>query len=229
MPYLSPLVLWKELESLLENEGPQSLCEPALVDLHPILFWNLLWYFRRLQLPSHLPALLLSSQHCNRDAPVPQELTSEDSKHVLVQILWDNLKLHQDPLQPLYLLWNSYNVGYPSPRPVPEQQRSFSEDVLRGIIRNIQRNDLHRPITQLLHLLGLTVGIHRQRSIYRELLFLCLVALGRENIDIDAFDREYRLAFDRLSPASVKLSLSCDRPPSAGAGECRRRFGEPYL
>ena len=54
-------------------------------------------------------------------------------------------------------------MGYPNPRPVPEQQRSFSEDVLRGIIRNIQRNDLNRPLNQLLHLLGLTLGIHRQR------------------------------------------------------------------
>lgn len=34
---------------------------------------------------------------------------SEDSKHVLVQILWDNLKLHQDPVQPFYILWNTYS------------------------------------------------------------------------------------------------------------------------
>ncbi|XP_055076963.1 C-myc promoter-binding protein-like isoform X2 [Periophthalmus magnuspinnatus] len=229
VPYLSPLVLWKEVETLLENEGASCLSEPALVDLHPILFWNLLWFFRRLQLPSHLPGLVLSSEHCNRDTLVPRELMSEDSKHVLVQVLWDNLKLHQDPLQPLYLLWNNYNLGYPSTRPVPEQQRSFSEDVLRGIIRNIQKNDLNRPINQLLHLLGLTMGVHRQRSVYRDLLFLSLVALGRENIDIDAFDREYRLAYDRLSPASLKLTQSCDRPPPAGVVECRRRFGEPYL
>ncbi|XP_072320638.1 C-myc promoter-binding protein-like isoform X2 [Eucyclogobius newberryi] len=229
VPYLSPLVLWKELESLLENEGASCLSEPSLVDLHPILFWNLLWFFRRLQLPSHLPGLVLSSEHCNRDATAPREFMSDDGKHVLVQILWDNLKLHQDPLQPLYLLWNSYNAGYPSPRPVPEQQRSFSEDVLSGIIRNIQKNDLNRPINKLLHLLGLTLGVHRQRSVYRDLLFLSLVALGRENIDIDAFDREYRLAYNRLSPASLKLTQNCDRPPPAGVVECRRRFGEPYL
>uniref|UniRef100_A0AAV2LUU6 Uncharacterized protein n=1 Tax=Knipowitschia caucasica TaxID=637954 RepID=A0AAV2LUU6_KNICA len=218
VPYLSPLVLWKELESLLENEGPSCLCEAALVDLHPIIFWNLLWFFTRLQLPSHLPGLVLRSDHCNRDAPVffPREPMCDDSKHVLVHTLWDNLKLHQDPLQPLYLLWNSYNVGYPSLGPVPEQQKSFSEDVLRGIIHNIQRNDLNRPLSQLLQLLGLTLGVHRQRSVYRDLLFLALVALGRENIDVDAFDREYRLAYDRLSPASLKLTQSCDTPPPAG-------------
>lgn len=34
---------------------------------------------------------------------------SEDSRHVLIQILWDNLKLHQGPVQPLYILWNTYS------------------------------------------------------------------------------------------------------------------------
>lgn len=64
VPYLSPLVLWKELESLLLNEGDQALSSPTVVDQHPIVFWNLVWYFRRLELPSNLPALILASQHC---------------------------------------------------------------------------------------------------------------------------------------------------------------------
>ncbi len=37
-----------------------------------------------------------------------QSCATEDSKNVLVQILWDNPRLHQDPIQPCYLLWNSY-------------------------------------------------------------------------------------------------------------------------
>lgn len=65
VPYLSPLVLWKELESLLVNEGDQAISSPSVVDQHPIVFWNLVWYFRRLDLPSNLPALILASQHCN--------------------------------------------------------------------------------------------------------------------------------------------------------------------
>ncbi|MEQ2170681.1 hypothetical protein GOODEAATRI_002778, partial [Goodea atripinnis] len=65
VPYLSPLVLWKELESLLVNEGEQAISSPSVVDQHPIVFWNLVWYFRRLELPSNLPALILASQHCS--------------------------------------------------------------------------------------------------------------------------------------------------------------------
>lgn len=45
----------------------------------------------------------------------------------------------------------------------------------------------------------------------------------------DAFDREYKLAYDRLTPTLVKLTHNCDRPPSTGVMECRRAFGEPYL
>uniref|UniRef100_A0A3Q0T6X8 DENN domain containing 4A n=1 Tax=Amphilophus citrinellus TaxID=61819 RepID=A0A3Q0T6X8_AMPCI len=222
VPYLSPLVLWKELESLLENEGDPVITEADLVDHHPIIYWNLVWYFRRLDLPSNLPGLILTSEHCNRDSQIPRHWMSEDSKHVLIQILWDNLKLHQDPIQPLYILWNTYSESHCSEKP-------FSEELLQSVVKSIQRNDVSRPMAQLLQLLGQTLGVKRQRSLYRDILFLSLVALGKDNIDIDAFDREYKLAYDRLTPSLVKLTHNCDRPPSTGVMECRRTFGEPYL
>uniref|UniRef100_A0AAQ5XBA5 UDENN domain-containing protein n=1 Tax=Amphiprion ocellaris TaxID=80972 RepID=A0AAQ5XBA5_AMPOC len=233
VPYLSPLVLWKELESLLENEGDPVITEADMVDHHPIIYWNLVWYFRRLDLPSNLPGLILTSEHCNADSQVPRHWMSEDSKHVLIQILWDNLKLHQEPIQPLYILWNTYRLNctllLESDRPVPEEEKPFSEDLLQGVVKSIQRNDVGRPMAQLLQLLGHTLGVKRQRSLYRDILFLSLVALGKDNIDIDAFDREYKLAYDRLTPNLVKLTHNCDRPPSTGVMECRRTFGEPYL
>lgn len=70
VPYLSPLVLWKELESLLVNEGEQAISSPSIVDQHPIVFWNLVWYFKRLELPSNLPALILASQQHSHDDQV---------------------------------------------------------------------------------------------------------------------------------------------------------------
>lgn len=45
----------------------------------------------------------------------------------------------------------------------------------------------------------------------------------------DAFDREYKIAYDRLTPNQVKLTHNCDRPPGAGVMECRKTFGEPSL
>lgn len=75
VPYLSPLVLWKELESLLVNEGDQALSSPSVVDQHPIVFWNLVWYFKRLELPSNLPALILASQHCSHGDQVNMQVS----------------------------------------------------------------------------------------------------------------------------------------------------------
>lgn len=59
--YLSPLVLRKELESLLENEGEAVLAQPQFLDNHAIVFWNLVWYFQRLGLPSNLLQLVQAS------------------------------------------------------------------------------------------------------------------------------------------------------------------------
>uniref|UniRef100_A0A7N8XSM4 DENN domain containing 4A n=1 Tax=Mastacembelus armatus TaxID=205130 RepID=A0A7N8XSM4_9TELE len=226
VPYLSPLVLWKELESLLENEGDPVITEADMVDHHPIIYWNLVWYFRRLDLPSNLPGLILTSEHCNRDSQIPRHWMSEDSKHVLIQILWDNLKLHQDPIQPLYILWNTYNVGYPLSRPVPEEEKPFNEELLYSVVKSIQRNDVSRPMAQLLQLLGQTLGVKRQR-----LVVTCYKTSQNEILwtHHHAFDREYKLAYDRLVPSLVKLTHNCDRPPSTGVMECRRTFGEPYL
>ncbi|XP_023672986.1 C-myc promoter-binding protein isoform X4 [Paramormyrops kingsleyae] len=239
VPYLSPLVLWKELESLLENEGDQVITVSDMVDHHPIIFWNLVWYFRRLDLPSNLPGLILTSDHCNRGSQIPRHWMSEDSKHVLIQILWDNLKLHQDPTQPFYILWNTHrlnrtllikNLNYPVTWPLREEEdEHVGKELLQSVVKSIQKNDVYRPMSQVLQLVGQKLGVRRQRSLYREILFLSLVALGKDNIDIDAFDREYKMAYDRLTPSQVKLTHNCDRPPSVGVMECRKIFGEPYL
>lgn len=41
VPYLSPLVLRKELDNILANEGDLSLGSDEFLDQHPIIFWNL--------------------------------------------------------------------------------------------------------------------------------------------------------------------------------------------
>ncbi|NXT35112.1 MYCPP protein, partial [Pelecanoides urinatrix] len=232
VPYLSPLVVWKELESLLENEGDHAITVADFVDHHPIVFWNLVWYFRRLDLPSNLPGLILSSEHCNKNSKIPRNCMSEDSKYVLIQMLWDNMKLHQDPRQPLYILWNAhffFSQKYPMVHLLQKDDDSFNQELLRSMVKSIKMNDVYGPMSQILERLNKWPHIKRQRSLYREILFLSLVALGRDNIDIDAFDREYKMAYDRLTANQVKNTHNCDRPPSTGVMECRKIFGEPYL
>ncbi|XP_069019414.1 C-myc promoter-binding protein [Embiotoca jacksoni] len=229
VPYLSPLVLWKELESLLVNEGDQAISSPSVVDQHPIVFWNLVWYFRRLELPSNLPALILASQHCSHADQTSQMVSSEDSKQVLVRIMWDNLKLHQDKVQPCYVLWNTHCANSLVRSGLCEEGQFFTVELLQSFVRTIKKSDVYQPMSQIIQLLGPELGFKRQRSLYRDLLFLSLVALGRNSININAFDREYKLAYDRLTPNQVKLTHNCDRPPGAGVMECRRTFREPSL
>ncbi|XP_077451452.1 C-myc promoter-binding protein isoform X1 [Stigmatopora argus] len=226
VPYLSPLVLWKELESLLVNEGDQAIYSTGVVDQHPIVFWNLVWFFKRLELPSHLPALILASQHCRRG---DQAISSEDSKQVLVRIMWDNLKLHQDKVNPCYVLWNTHCANSLIRSGLCEEGQLFTVELLQSLVRSIKKSDIYQPMSQIIQLLGPELGFKRQRSLYRDLLFLTLVSLGKNNININAFDREYKLAYDRLTPSQVKLTHNCDRPPGAGVMECRKTFGEPSL
>jgi hypothetical protein len=66
VPYVSPLVLRRELEGLLASEGPLGLSRPSMRVSHPIIFWNMFYICRRLELPTHLltwvsPAVVI---HC---------------------------------------------------------------------------------------------------------------------------------------------------------------------
>uniref|UniRef100_A0A8C1LWG1 DENN domain containing 4B n=1 Tax=Cyprinus carpio TaxID=7962 RepID=A0A8C1LWG1_CYPCA len=101
--YLSPLVLRKEMESLLENEGDAVLSQVQLLDSHSILFWNLVWYFTRLGLPSNLLQLLRTSPLTAR---LPQ---GSEGTGVRVRLLWDTLTPDMDQWPPLYMLWRIHS------------------------------------------------------------------------------------------------------------------------
>ncbi|XP_023389485.1 DENN domain-containing protein 4C isoform X2 [Pteropus vampyrus] len=225
VPYLSPLVLRKELESLLENEGDQVIHTSSFINQHPIIFWNLVWYFRRLDLPSNLPGLILSSEHCNGGIQLPLSSLSQDSKLVYIQLLWDNINLHQEPGEPLYVSWRNFN-SEKKLSPLSEEQQATST-LVETIRQSIQHNNVLKPINLLLQ--QMKPDKKRQRSLYREILFLSLVSLGRENIDIEAFDNEYGLAYNSLSSEILEKLQKIDVPPSVSVEWCRKCFGAPVI
>ncbi|OPJ77630.1 hypothetical protein AV530_006919 [Patagioenas fasciata monilis] len=69
--------------------------------------------------------------------------------------------------------------------------------------------------------------LRTEGSIYRELLFLTLAALGREHMDIAAFDKKYKSAYAKLAGSLGKDELRRRRaqPPSSKAIDCRKSFG----
>uniref|UniRef100_A0A2K6KQT0 DENN domain containing 4C n=1 Tax=Rhinopithecus bieti TaxID=61621 RepID=A0A2K6KQT0_RHIBE len=225
VPYLSPLVLRKELESLLENEGDQVIHTSSFINQHPIIFWNLVWYFRRLDLPSNLPGLILTSEHCNEGVQLPLSSLSQDSKLVYIQLLWDNINLHQEPREPLYVSWRNFNSEKKSSLLSEEQEATST--LVETIRQSIQHNNVLKPINLLSQ--QMKPGMKRQRSLYREILFLSLVSLGRENIDIEAFDNEYGIAYNSLSSEILEKLQKIDAPPSASVEWCRKCFGAPLI
>ncbi|NXG18862.1 DEN4C protein, partial [Grallaria varia] len=226
VPYLSPLVLHKELESLLENEGEQVIHTSKFINQHPIIFWNLVWYFQRLDLPSNLPGLILTSEHCNDGVQLPLTSLAQDSKLVYIHLLWDNINLHQEPGEPLYISWRNLNSSEKRPSTLTEDQQA-TNTLLENIKLSIQHNDVVKPINLLLQKVKLDVK--RQRSFYREILFLSLVSLGRENIDIEVFDSEYRLALKKLPKEVLEKMQKIDAPPSSRVECCRKCFGAPLI
>ncbi|XP_076226850.1 DENN domain-containing protein Crag isoform X1 [Nomia melanderi] len=201
VPYLNPLVLRKELESVLSQEGDTCLTKHKFIEEHPIVYWNLIWYFERINLTSHLPDLWLNN----------------DKKHeqisygvVGVKTMWDNERLHMDRL-PMYLQWK-FNVAE-------------DKTLMQSVITNVRRNDLAEPIKRVaLERSRNQAPDQPLFSIYRDILFLAFTVLGRGNIDQGVFDKEYTLSLEKLSEGEEKLLCKTDAPPSMMSVFCRHYF-----
>lgn len=104
VPYLSPIVLRKELESVFESSSDSCLSSYKFVDEHPIIFWNLLWYFSRINVPTHLALLCLNAQSITNGKVIPEQW--QDTRKVIVKTLWNHEKLKSEAGQALSNLWN---------------------------------------------------------------------------------------------------------------------------
>ncbi|PIO36497.1 hypothetical protein AB205_0081980 [Aquarana catesbeiana] len=161
-----------------------------------------------------------------KELPISQSSLSQDSKLVYIQLLWDNVNLHQDPGEALYIKWRNLESIKKTGAPIPKELHEINH-LLESVTLSIQHNDVLRPIGLVLQKCG--SGAKRQRSIYREILYLSLVSLGRENIDIEAFDNEYRLAYEKLPSEFLKKMQKIDAPPSKNVEYCRAVFGAPLI
>ena len=57
-------------------------------------------------------------------------------------------------------------------------------------------------------------------------MFVTLESFGQDNIDLVAFDREYRRAFERLPTKYQSIVKPEDRPPTNMTALCRKFFRE---
>ncbi|CAG0919302.1 unnamed protein product, partial [Notodromas monacha] len=247
VPYLSPLVLRKQLEFVLESEGDSCLLEPAFVDQHSIIYWNMVWYFLRIHAPSHLPGLALGATVIR---PVSKQFSLHPSwekataSNVEVKCYWDEPGLHgveSSPedvdklwMMPLYLSWRSTRSSPAQVLTAPDDVThvavyNLSKQVLAGIM---SENKLLHPVELILTELRSKWDVEKYgppNSVYREILFLAFVHCGFQVIDIWPFDREYRRAYESLrQPISAKLT-KLDAPPSYKTMLCQRSFAQLLL
>ncbi|XP_066252860.1 DENN domain-containing protein Crag isoform X1 [Euwallacea similis] len=260
VPYLNPLVLRKELENILSQEGDLSLSESKFIDEHPIIYWNLIWSFERINVHTHLPNLFfkqrLNAQSNSREMskknssanleeesrekgengsamklveegtdPLTQELavlanrrksSQLLSARVRVKCLWDEPKFHTEG-PPMYILWRLRDTNQMLSRDRAKITKSF----MQQIINFIRVNDLVEPIKSLAQEREFTSRTI-EYSIYRDILFLACKVLGRSQIDINAFDKEYASAYSRYCERAA-LEVQ-DKPISLSSLYCRQYF-----
>lgn len=150
VPYLSPLVLRKELENMLETEGDNVLLDSQGVDSHPIIFWNLIWFFERIAVKSHLPGLCLNTKSLNSGlTSLDTSWKEADHRNIYIQCRWDNERLHETREPPLYTLWQKHHSeGVDAKQLVVmvEKQNPEYRGLMQQIINAVQVNDLVQVI-----------------------------------------------------------------------------------
>lgn len=217
VPYLSPLVLQKEVENVLE-QGVEVFTRTTFVDDHYIIYWNLLWYFWRLRLPTHISVL------CTRSLLVSKGslISSEDSSlpvEVVVRTLWDNSRLHECVTPPLYTVYKPGDIFKDENDPLGFKR------VGREMIEYMKHCDVREAV--------LLIMKERQRwkfrrnpSIYREILFLLILEFGANIINPEWLNREYHRVYDELSVSHRSHIFQYDKYPSLHARFARRYFGD---
>ncbi|KAI5695981.1 hypothetical protein M8J75_006384 [Diaphorina citri] len=193
-----------------------------------------IWFFERISAQSHLPGLALNSKVvlAQRDsAPFDSSWLHCDHRNVFVRTLWDNPRLYDEVGQPLYILWTQNEKQSSLVSALVTDRTNVPRSVMHSVIASVRCSDLSEPLKRLSserHKMKLS-GVNRALSLYREILFLAITEVGRENINQAAFDREYAAAFESLPSLDSKLYLKCDQPLSSAALFVRHFFKELEL
>ena len=99
---------------------------------------------------------------------------------------------------------------------------------MQKVINSIRVDDLAEPLKSLAaeresHQRSRD-GKDKNISIYRDILFLACKALGRSHIDLNAFDKQYSMAYYRATERNNRQYGPQDKPLSMVALYCRQYF-----
>jgi hypothetical protein len=219
VPYLNPLNLRKEVETLLNNDGEEELKSVSLIINHSVLYWNLVWYFSRVNLPSSLPSLILQLPE------LKDKLSS--SARVRARALWH---IEDDGVNtPLYQFWKPKPKNKDDSFMERKRRGSQQQSQVQSLAAHLQCGDFLSPLQKILETRLHTRGSEKtdartHRSIYWEFL-LFLASLPRDKLNVEKIDRDYRNAVSKLPRELAHLLRFDDHPPDYAAQCCRRTFG----
>ncbi|XP_049872038.1 DENN domain-containing protein Crag isoform X2 [Pectinophora gossypiella] len=225
VPYLNPLVLRKEFESILGREGDACLAEPDFVESHPIVYWNLVWFLERANIENHLPDLLCPDYQAKYHSSDTLHEAERSVCHVICN--WDLVRLHAEAGTALYVAWREKRAAHQRSRAIQallltEHLQAATHSVALTVLDGLLSNDLTDSLRKLAGWRETTWGNKRYHSYYRDVLFLAMAALGEHNIDLIALQREYTRALEQLQQSGEARPQ--DLPPSPTAVCCRHYF-----
>ncbi|KAF9412445.1 hypothetical protein HW555_009048 [Spodoptera exigua] len=219
VPYLNPLVLRKEFESILGREGDSCLADSGFVESHPIVYWNLVWFLERANIENHLPDLLCPDFQTKYQS-TDMLHDSEKNGGCRVICLWEgNTEGDTGGGVALHRAWRERRRQHARSRALQallltRDQEHAGHTVALAVLNGLLSNDLTDSLSKLAAWRENTSTNKRYHSFYRDILFLAMAALGEHNIDLIALQREYTRALDQLGGEARPQDLPLPPPPS---------------
>ncbi|CAI5448015.1 unnamed protein product [Caenorhabditis angaria] len=198
--FVSPLVLRRELETILAGDK-EAIKKESLKETHPVVFWNMIYYMRRLGLPSHLFSWIAERHH--------------------IRCVFDLPDQHKDAF-PLYFSNPNNDFRLENPN------ISRHEETWKSVTTAVQNNDLFRAIQTLINSSRrvakngqVTIGKHF--PIYRDIQFVSLDYFGRAFLR-DSLDLKYTSDFKSVPPKISEMLPIQDYPMTQVTRACRKIF-----
>ncbi|CAI4221129.1 unnamed protein product [Auanema sp. JU1783] len=196
--FVSPLVLRRELETLLASDI-QALKNKDLMNSHPVVFWNFVYYMRRLNLPSHMFNWIAPRHH--------------------VRCVYDRPWQHTD-ITPLYFANSNHRFG-------EGKVNARTNEVWQNVVKSVQENKLFSALQILINNYRVTqngrVIIAAHFPVFRDVLFASLDYFGRGLLR-DNLDVQYPHEFEHLPVRIRNLLPFYDLPQKPVLRACRKIF-----
>ncbi|KRY54094.1 C-myc promoter-binding protein [Trichinella britovi] len=240
--YLNLIVLRKALENVVISDGDGVLTLDEFLETKPILFWNLVYVFQRLGVPTHLVSCAGRFYVSKFYGDVPEPTTpgvTVRCVHELPTLL--HADTDDDGQQqacgynhwPKPVYWSlAEQAGVVELASLVSAEHRFVTRTLVGqIVESLSSQNLTTPLQLLINEYrrqvsrgtSPTLCLPRHFSMYRDMLFVALLQFGKK-LRVDEFDLRYRAAFGKLSPKIAALLPVHDHPPTLSTIACRLVF-----